>query len=142
MSMSHALAALAAMWAQPGGTRDLVYTVDGSVVFDTLGWRFTCTGYVPHFMQCETRRQVGPARLDVLASSTDIRFTLRGGCRGRDPVSSATLVARPRLDVAEISRAIDGLFVAQYRGCRNPMTWEQLRLANQVVYFMYRLTRP
>jgi len=114
---------------------------DDVVTFNVLDWRFTCSGYSPHFTGCYSHRRIGRARLDIAVSRTETRFELHGSCRDRNASHVAIVAHRPGFDFTEYAHAIDGLFVEQYDGCDNPLSWPVLRTADQVVYFMYQLVR-
>lgn len=137
------IAALLVIIAAPpmAASGRVVLATDDVVTFNVLDWRFTCAGYSPHFFQCQSHRRIGQARLDIIVSRTETRFELHGSCRDRNASRVAIVAHRPGFDFTEYAHAIDELFVEQYSGCNNPLSWPVLRTADQVVYFMYQLVR-
>ena len=128
--------------APPTAASATVYlATPDTVTFSVLDWRFNCSGFSPHFTQCRSHRRIGRARLDILVDRGETRFELHGSCRDRNASRVAIVAHRSGFDFTEYAQAIDGLFVEQYEGCDNPLSWPVLRTADQVVYFMYQLVR-
>jgi hypothetical protein len=111
------------------------------VRFQVLGWSLSCLGESPSYVQCQAARNVGRARVTFLFNAREALITLRGGCPGRPPER----VARISLPVlrydGQFTHELDRLFMAQFEGCRSPLSWRWLQPAGEVASIMSQLVR-